>query len=130
MMKNNKGQVLVAFVLMLPIIIMFCGLIIDCGYLFIEKRKVDNNIKDAITYGLNNIELEEEVIRAKITKILNVNIDDISTLEINIENKSVDINLEKYKKGIFTNIFSKQEYKISSHYKGYINEDKIVIRKV
>lgn len=130
MMKNRNGQVLVAFILMLPIIIMFCGLIIDCGYLFIEKRKVDNNVKDAIAYGLDNIDLEEDVLSNKLKRILNANVEDISKLEIVIKNEKIDINLEKYRKGIFTAVFSNREYKISGHYKGYTVEENVVIRKV
>ena len=125
---NKKGQVLVAFELLLPIMFMLIGLIIDCGYLYIEKRKVDNNIKDALEYGLKHI--EEENIEDKVEKQLNLNIKDIKKLDISINDKIIEIKLEKSKKSIFTIVFSKHKYDISSHYKGYIKEEKIVIRKV
>lgn len=125
---NKRGQVLVAFVLLLPILFMLIGLIIDCGYLYIEKRSVDNNIKDALEYGLKHI--EEDNIEDKLKKQLNLNIEEIEKLNINIVDKIIEIKLEKNKKSIFTSVFSKHKYEISSHYKGYIKEDKIVIRKV
>ena len=125
---NRKGQALVAFVLLLPIMFMLIGLIIDCGYLYIEKRNVDNNIKDALEYGLKHI--EEDNIENKIKKQLNLNIEEIEILNISINNKIIEVELEKSKKSIFTLVFSKYKYEISSHYRGYIKEDEIIIRKV
>ena len=125
---NKRGQVLVAFVLLLPIVFMLIGLIIDCGYLYIEKRNIDNNIKEALEYGLKNI--KEENIENKIQKLLNINIEEIEKLDITINDKIINIKLEKSKKSIFTLVFSKYNYEISSHYKGYIKEEKIIIRKV
>ena len=125
---NKNGQVLVAFALLLPIIFMLIGLIIDCGYLYIEKRNVDNNVKDVLEYGLKHI--DEENIENKIKGQLNLNIEDIEKLNISINDKKIEIQLEKSQNSIFTLVFSKYKYDISSHYKGYINEDEIVIRKV
>lgn len=126
---NKKGQVLIAFILLLPIIFMLAGFIIDCGYLYIEKRKVDNNIKDTLEYGLKNIEEDTNVLEQKLRNQLNLNIEDIKKMNIKINDKIIEIELEKSKKGIFTLILVKSEYKISSHYKGYINNDEIIIRK-
>ncbi len=127
---NKKGQVLIAFILLLPIIFMFLGLLIDCGYLLLEKRNVDNNTKDALKYGLKIVDEDEKIVESKIKKQLNSNIEDVKKLDIKIENKIIEINVEKTKKSIFTVIFSRYEYLITSHYRGYINENKIVIRKV
>ena len=107
---------------------MLIGLIIDCGYLYIEKRNVDNNVKDVLEYGLKHI--DEENIENKIKGQLNLNIEDIEKLNISINDKKIEIQLEKSQNSIFTLVFSKYKYDISSHYKGYINEDEIVIRKV
>ena len=125
---NKKGQVLVAFVLLLPIVFMMFGLVIDSGYLYIEKRNVDNSVKDALEYGLKNI--EEENIETKIKKQINLNISEIEKLDVNINDKMIEIELEKSKKSVFSLVFSKYKYDIFSHYKGYIKEDKIIIRKV
>lgn len=117
-----------AFVLLLPILFMLMGLIIDCGYLYIEKRNVDNNIKDALKYGLEHI--EDDNVENKIKKQLNLNIEEIDKLNITINDKIIEIQLEKSKNSIFTLIFSKYKYNITSHYKGYENSDEIIIRKV
>lgn len=130
MMKNNKGQILISFILLLPVLFMIFGLLVDCGYLFIEKRNVDNNVKDALRYGLDNLSLEENILESKIKKILNTNIENVEKINIKIENNIIEIEVNSIKKSIFTVIFSKYEYKISAHYRGYINDTETVIRKV
>ena len=55
MKLNNKGQTLVAFIILIPVLIMIFTLVVDLGLLSIEKRKIDNEIKSTITYGLKNI---------------------------------------------------------------------------
>jgi len=129
-MKNNQGQVLVTFVLLLPILIMFFGLTLDCGYLYIEKRNVDNNVKDALKYGLNNISEDTHIIENQIKKQLNLNIDDIKNINVIISEQTIEIEIDKIQKSIFTMLFSNYNYKISSHYRGYINEKELVLRKV
>ncbi len=56
---NNKGQVLVAFVLLTPIMIMFTALIIDTGILYIDKRKLDYTVRDAVTYAFSDTSLDK-----------------------------------------------------------------------
>lgn len=125
---NRKGQVLVAFIILLPVLFIVFALIIDLGNLYIEKRKIDNNIKDVIEYSLNNIE-ENKDLENKIKNQLNLNIDNIQYLDIKINDKIIEIKLEKTNNSIFSTILNVSNLKISSHYKGYINDDKIVIRK-
>ena len=65
---NNKGQSLVIFVLILPLILALMGICIDIGIINSEKRKIENNVKSTITYGLNNI--EDKNINNKMRKLL------------------------------------------------------------
>lgn len=129
-MKNNRGQVLIVFILLLPVFLMLSGLIIDTGYLYIEKRNMDNNVKDALKYGLNHLDIETSILKNKIKRQIQNNIEDTSLLQINIDNSIIEIKTNKTRKSIFTVIFSKYEYEISAHYRGYLNNEKIVIRKV
>ena len=123
---NRKGQVLVAFVILLPLLFIVLALIIDLGNLYIEKRNVENNIKDALKYSLNN--LEDSTLETKIRNQLNLNIDNVSFLKIEINDKIIEIKLKKNIKGIFTSVLNKS-YTISSYYKGYIKDEEIIIRK-
>lgn len=124
---NNKGQVLTAFIILLPLILMLFTIVLDVGMLYTEKRRVDNNVKSTINYGLKHI--EDETLKSKLTKLLTDNIDDIDSVYIDIEQNKITINLVKTQKSIFNAINLKKSYEIKSNYVGYINEDKIKLIK-
>ncbi len=95
---NKKGQVLVTFVLLIPLIVMFLGFIIDIGnYAFINK-KIENVLNNTITYALENKEIITE---ARIEEIINDNIDDYKSLNININEDNVMIKIVKENKSVF-----------------------------
>ena len=52
---NNKGQTLVIFVIILPILLIMLTLIVDLGFMYIEKRNIENNVSDSLEYYLVNI---------------------------------------------------------------------------
>lgn len=121
---NNKGQTLVLFVLMLPIIIFIMLLVIDVSNMVITKQELNNINKMVLNYGLDII--EEENIENKLEDMINKN---ISTNEhtIKIDDGTIEIDLKKEIKGIIT---KKKIYEVKSTYKGYIEEDKKVISRV
>lgn len=43
-MKNNKGQALVEFIIVLPILLLIIMIIIDLGNIFIKKYSIENDI--------------------------------------------------------------------------------------
>ena len=113
---NSKGQVLVIFVILLPIFLMIFTFIIDLGMLSIEKRKIDNNTYDALEYYLDSNN------KGKTIKLIENNIEDI---KVNIEDSenSVEISVSKEYKGIY-NIIYDNEIKIT--YKGNKETKKII----
>ena len=121
---NNKGQTLVLFVLMLPIIIFIMLLVIDVSNMVITKQELNNINKMVLNYGLDII--EEENIENKLEDMINKN---ISTNEhtIKIDDGTIEIDLKKEIKGIIT---KKKIYEVKSGYKGYIKEDEKVISRV
>ncbi len=121
---NKKGQVLVLFALLLPLILMCVGLVIDTGLLYVEKRKIDSVVKDTVEYGVNNI---ESVTDEELSILLNKNIENIKTKEIKIENGIVTITVSLQKKSIFSVIFGTDRYEIKSTYKGMIENSKLKI---
>jgi len=120
---NNKGQTLVIFVIILPILLIMLTLIIDLGFMYIEKRNIENNVYDSTKYYLDNI--NEEDIDIKVNKLLNKNIKDIDKLIINDESNYVEIKVSKIRKSIYSIITNDTE--ISVKYKGY-KEDKRIIK--
>ena len=121
---NNKGQTLVLFVLILPIIIFIMLLVIDVSNMVITKQELNNINKMVLNYGLDII--EEENIENKLEDMINKN---ISTNEhtIKIDDGTIEIDLKKEIKGIIT---KKKIYEVKSVYKGYIKEDEKVISRV
>lgn len=97
---NNKGQTLVVFVLILPVLLFIFTLVIDIGFVSISKRNINNNLYDASKYYLNNIEDIE--VESKTKKLLNKNIKDIDEIIIEDKGSYISINLKKDIKGIYS----------------------------
>lgn len=123
-MRNHNGQVMIAFVLILPILLMCMGLVIDSGLLYIEKRKLDNVVEDVVEYGMKHM---TTVTEEELTEMLYQNIDEIDILKIEIKDTKVEIQASYQKQSIFRALFKKNDYEISSHYKGIMANDKIKI---
>lgn len=105
---NNKGQVLVVFVILLPILLLIFTFVVDIGLLSIEKRKISNNTYDAVEYYLENLDKEKTI------NLLNSNLEDIK-IDIIDEDIYVIISIEKNYKGIFNILY---DNKIVVKYKG------------
>ena len=120
---NNKGQTLVIFVIVLPILLIMFTLIIDLGFLYREKRNISNNVYDSVEYYLENIEDIE--VKNNVEKLLNKNIKNIEDIKI-IENEEyVEIHLTKTRKSLYSIITHDTDINIK--YKG-IKENKKIIK--
>ena len=74
-MKNNKGQALVEFILILPVILAILLVIIDLGKIFNEKNILENTSIDIIELYKNGKSIDE--IKNKYNDIsITTNIDD------------------------------------------------------
>lgn len=58
-MKNNKGQVLIEFVLILPVILMILLYIIEFGRITLKKQELESNLDLIVT--LYNENKKEEI---------------------------------------------------------------------
>ena len=112
---NKKGQTLVLFVFLIPIIILLFIKVFDYGLTSIYKNKAVTIIKESISYGLNNPNESE------IKDYLNNNLDNIDKLEI-IINEKITINIVLKPKYIFNNV-------IKLSYTGYKINNEIRIEK-
>ena len=117
---NNRGQVLVIFVILLPIFLLLLSIVIDYGLLSIEKRKIDSNTYDALYYYLDNI--DEVNIVNKTIELLNKNLDNI---EIDIKEYSdyVELTVHSNYKSIYNKITNS---KLIITYKGYKDNKEII----
>ena len=120
---NNKGQTLVIFVIVLPILLIMFTLIIDLGFLYIEKRNISNNVYDSVEYYLENIEDIE--VKNNVEKLLNKNVKNIEDIKIKENEEYVEIYLTKTRKSLYSIIT--HDTKISVNYIGY-KENKEIIK--
>ena len=125
---TNKGQSLVIFVLLLPVIIVVIAFIIDYGMLNVSKNKLDSTNKILVNYGMKNI---KDVTNEKIVNLIRLNDSDISKYDIKIDNENKEIKITLYKSinSFSYKIIKKDEYEIKSVYEGYIKNNKIIIER-
>lgn len=114
---NNKGQTLVVFVLFLPVLVIVITMIINKSNMYYDKRNMENIAKEAINYGLSNI--EDENIENKIKILISKNID--CEKEVKIEDGEIRVTLIKENKTI-KKILGYENIKIK--YKGKIEDNK------
>jgi len=126
-MMNNKGQTLVIFVVILPMLILLIAFIIDVSLMYSENNKLNNINKLVINYGLDN--LEENGIENKLEELVILNDKKIEKINIKIEKNKIISKLKKEEKSIFGNIIGLKKYKINSKYSGELNNGKKVIKK-
>ena len=114
---NKKGQTLVVFVLFLPVLVIVITMIINKSNMYYDKRNMENIAKEAINYGLSNI--EDKNIENKIKIFISKNID--CEKEIKIEDGEIRVTLIKENKTI-KKILGYGNIKIK--YKGKIEDNK------
>lgn len=117
---NNKGQTLVVFVILLPLLFILISFIVDNGFLALEKEKINNVVKDAINDCLKNNKSIEEL-----TILINKNIDDIKIKNISDDNGIWYLRVTKE----FNGIIFKKNYSIDLSFKAYLENNKIIIKK-
>lgn len=117
---NNKGQSLVIFVALLPILLLIIAFIFELGNLSTIKNKYENEIKSTIEYGLNN--QNDENLQNKLLRLLNENIE--GNKEVQVDKDEIKVHVTYNPKGIYPSIF-KQEFVIDLTYKGQFTTGKI-----
>lgn len=126
-MLNNKGQSLILFVIILPILMLILVLVIDVGKVILLKQELLNISEMVLDYGLDKI--EEEEIENELIDLIKVNKDDIDKIDLYIEDEKIYIELEDKSEGIFSGFVDISIFNIKTGYVGYIeNEEKRIER--
>ncbi len=107
---NNKGQVLVLFVLLLPVILLMVGIVTDTGMMLLEINKLDNLSKYIITYQSEN-PCDEICVQ----KLINKNDTNIQ-FTLSTEDSLSIITLEKNMDSLFGKIINIKTYSLKSKY--------------
>ena len=118
---NSKGQSLVVFVVLLPVLLLFMAFIFELGNITYLKSKYENEIKSTIEYGLKH--QEDENLKSKLNRLLDENLE--GNKEISITENSIEIHITHNPNGIYSELF-KQQFEISLTYIGQFDTGKII----
>lgn len=128
-MFNNRGQSLVLFVIMLPILILILVLVIDIGRVILLKQELENISNIAIEYGLDNLEQEDLV--TELNELINLNNDEIDSIDIYLKDDKLYLELTDSVDGIISQFVGISIFDVNVSYVGYIeNENKRIERVV
>ena len=112
---NNKGQVLILFVMILPVILLVCVIGIDFLNISSLKFKTQNEIREIINYGF-----KENVTEENLNVLIDRNIDYDSKVLFKTDSE-IKIKIVQNKK-----LFGK-DVVLNYNYSGIKDNDKIVI---
>lgn len=147
MRLNNKGQSLVLFILVIPIMLGVMALVIDCGNVMIKKNEINNVIEMIIDYSFDvdnqsDIDTSDEDEGQEIDTS-NDNMNDVADIkalldynlkgchsEVSFDGSKMLIESDTYVEGIFTKVFGFKGFKIESAYTGYRDNSKIIKEKI
>ena len=124
--QNEKGQTLVSFALILPILVMLFALVIETGYTYLEEKQLKDGVLIGLKYGMKH---HEEDVKDQVRELIVENVDDISILNIYMEENQSKIQAKKPKKNIFTSMFLNDSSELEVIYTAYLNEDEWKIVK-
>ena len=124
-MLDRKGQSLVLFVLIIPILVGIMALVLDVGKVLNTKNELDNITELVLEYGLK----EENPVEEELLKLMNYNTKkEIS--EVVIQDEIIKIETKTYVEGIFSSLFGFDGFEVMSTYQGYWEKEKKIIQKV
>ena len=129
MMKlNNKGQTLVMFIVIIPILISIMVLVIDLGSAFTKKQELNNVNKLVIEYGLDN--LDQENLESDLTSYITMNAKDLSNVKVTVESNTINVTTKAYIDGIISKALNFDGFEIVSTYQGYLSGEEKRIERV
>ena len=109
---NNKGQSLVMFICLLPILLLIVLAIVDVSRMVIEKNKLNNINNTAIWYYSNH--KEDDDVTERIISLVKRNDENIINVRINKDKNT--IYLDKKIDSTMGKIIGISEYEIVSEY--------------
>lgn len=120
---NNKGQSLIAFILLLPVVFVFVTGLWEIGNISYVSSKMDMQTESALKYGLKH--LSEEGIKDKIELLLDKNFE--GTKEVTIGENDIIIKVNY----VYHNLYSKyiKPIIINRTYIGKLENETIIIEK-
>ena len=131
-MINNKGQSLILFVIVLPVLLLILVLVIDIGRVIFLKQELNNINEIVLDYGVDylNNDVSISSIENKLIEIIELNKNDIDMIDVKIENDKIYIELSEKIEGIISPILDISVFDIKSYYVGYMDNGNKRIERV
>lgn len=127
-MLNNRGQSLVLFVMVLPILLLIVVLVIDVGRAFTVKQDLDNINNIVLDYGLDN--LNKEDLMNNLEQLVKLNNDEVNEVSVRIEDNKIYLESSQKVEGIFSKFVDISIFDIKSSYVGYIADGNKKIEEI
>ncbi len=124
---NNKGQSLISFVLIIPVVLMILFMVYDIGNMVLLRDELDNINYLVIDYGLDK--LDDEKLGNKLDEMIKKNKNDIDSIAISVSDDKIMISLEDKIDNKLSLINKIKVFDVKSNYVGYIENNKKIIRK-
>ena len=116
---NNRGQTLVIFIIILPVIILGVSYLVDTGLMYIGRSKLISTCKVIIDEYY-----DEENIDNKVKKYLEDNDIKYTDYKVSRDN-NLKLEVESTIDSIFGNVVGIKEYEISAKVIGYMENGKL-----
>lgn len=124
---NNKGQSLVMFVMILPILLMIIMMVIDIGKMVQRREELDSINYILVDYGLDNIELNN--LEDKLKEILDKNDKSIDIVKINIDKESLEVEVILRDEVDLLILKDNKLFRVKSDYIGRVVDNKKIIER-
>lgn len=127
-MLNNKGQSLILFVIMLPILLLIFVLVIDIGKVIVLKQELDNINNIVLDYGMDNLDkvnIEDELI-----DLVKLNNNEIDEIDIYVKDNKIYSNLNEKFEGMFLQFVDVSIFNVKSSYVGYMDDNEKRIERI
>ncbi len=116
---NNKGQSLVTFVLILPILVLMLAFVIDSSICIMEKSKIDGAITSNMEEALKNDIRDEEKIRNAIKK------NDKMDIIVSVVEDELKVIVKSDKQSVFGKLLKFEYYNLNFNYCANYTDKKI-----
>lgn len=142
-MLNNRGQSLILFVIVLPILLLILVLVVDIGRVIVLKQELDNINQIVLDYGLDNLDnidyddsnLESNSLNivdleSELVDLVKLNKNNIDIIDIRIEDSKIYIELNERIDGMFSSLINISIFDVESSYIGYMDNNNKRIERV
>ena len=139
-MLNNKGQSLILFVIVLPVVLFILVLVIDIGKVLVLRQELNNISEIVLDYGLDKLDMDDNTssdiddsnynLEDELIEVIKLNKSDIDKIDVRIDNDRIYVDLYKGKEGIFSSLVDISMFNVKSSYVGYLDNNKKRIERV